>query len=119
LRSLGQPCEFPISTEAEGVGLRAPYVADADGVWRCWTCIDEDERDFAMPARRAVVGPKLSLVVVDVSGMHARGLAVPGMLRRTFVLTGGGGGAVSRLPHINPFTYTSTPDECSDINIQL
>ena len=116
---MGQPCELQASAGAEGVGLRAPYVADADGVWRCSSCVDEDERDFAMPARRALVGPKLTLLVADVSGLHARGLAAPGTLRRTFVLTGGGGGAVSGLPRVNPFTYAyaGCGDDCSDIQL--
>ena len=41
-----------------------------------------------MSPRKALVGPKLSLVVADVSGLHARGLSVPGTVRRTFILAG-------------------------------
>ena len=41
-----------------------------------------------MAPRRQLVGPKLSLVIADVSGLHARGLSVPGTVRRTFILAG-------------------------------
>jgi len=45
----------------------------------------------------------MTLVVADVSGLHARGLSVNGKVRRTFILHGHGndGG----LPRVNPFTY--------------
>ena len=41
-----------------------------------------------MAPRRQLVGQKLSLVIADVSGLHARGLSVPGTVRRTFILAG-------------------------------
>lgn len=105
------------STESKIV-LRTPYVVDKDGVWRCSDCLDEDERDYGAPQsfrvlliyghmaayriiietamfvstgmapRQALTGPKLSLVIADVSGLHARGLSTPGTIRRTFILAG-------------------------------
>lgn len=59
-----------------------------------------------MPARVGVHAGKLSVVIADVSGLHARGLSLPGTVRRTFILHGHGndGG----LPRKNPFTYGST-----------
>ena len=41
-----------------------------------------------MAPRKALVGPKLSLVIADVSGLHARGLSAPGTVRKTFILAG-------------------------------
>ena len=80
----------------------APFVADASGVWRCHGCVD-DETSYGMPARRGLVGAALSLVVADISGLHARGLSARGVVRRTFVLDGhqNDGG----LQRVNPFTY--------------
>lgn len=56
-----------------------------------------------MPARTGITGPVMSLVIADVSGLHARGLATNGTMRRTFVLANAAGG----LPRVNPFTYES------------
>ena len=89
----------------QSVELRPPYVADEDGVWRCANCLDEDERDFGMPPRAGLVAPKLSLVIADVSGLHARGLAVAGAVRRTFILAGDDNdGGIKRS---NPFREAS------------
>lgn len=84
-----------------------PYVMDANGVWRCTGCVD-DERTYGLPPRYGVTAPKLSLVVADVSGLHARGLSARGKIRRTFILHGHGndGG----LPRRNPFTYGDGDD---------
>jgi len=76
--------------------------ADREGVWQCEGCV-ADERDYGFLARVGLVGEKMTLVVADVSGLHARGLSVNGKVRRTFILHGHGndGG----LPRVNPFTY--------------
>ena len=87
------------------VELRPPNVADEEGVWRCSNCLDEDERDFGMPPREGLHAPKLSLVIADVSGLHARGLSELGTVRRTFILAGhDNDGGIKRS---NPFVYGS------------
>ena len=87
-----------VEVDAGGV----PFVRDEEGVWRCRGCVD-DERTFGMLPRRGLVGGKLTLVVADTSGLHARGLSEEGKVRRTFILHGHGtdGG----LPRVNPFEY--------------
>ena len=94
---------------AETITKLAPFVADASGVWRCHGCVD-DETSYGMPARRGLVGPAMSLVVADISGLHARGLSARGMVRRTFILDGhkNDGG----LQRVNPFTYFN-PEQTS------
>ena len=80
-------------------------MADKDGVWRCGNCLEEDERSFGMASRQALTAPKLSLVIADVSGLHARGLSVPGTVRKTFILAGDDNdGGIKRS---NPFVYGS------------
>mmetsp|Transcript_5297 Transcript_5297/g.7798 ORF Transcript_5297/g.7798 Transcript_5297/m.7798 type:complete len:853 (-) Transcript_5297:7-2565(-) len=65
-----------------------------------------NETIWGYPKRTSIVGQKMTLVVADVSGLHARGMAIPGKLRRTFILSGGSEGASSGgLPRLNPFTY--------------
>ena len=78
------------------------HVKDAAGVWNCHGCVD-NERSFGMESRVGIVGPKMTLVVADVSGLHARGLSKTGKVRRTFVLHGSAndGG----LQRVNPFSY--------------
>lgn len=63
-----------------------------------------NETHWGFPKRVPVEGNSLSLVVADVSGLHARGPAHPGKLRRTFILTGVKG-ARGGLPRLNPFSY--------------
>ena len=94
---------------AETITKLAPFVADASGVWRCHGCVD-DETSYGMPARRGLVGPAMSLVVADISGLHARGLSARGVVRRTFILDGhkNDGG----LQRVNPFTYFN-PEQTS------
>ena len=78
------------------------FLRDQDGVWKCCGC-DDDERTYGMPARQGINGKKMTLVVADVSGLHARGLSAKGKVRRTFILFGhkNDGG----LQRVNPFTY--------------
>ncbi|GAB5368066.1 hypothetical protein AAMO2058_001285900 [Amorphochlora amoebiformis] len=67
-----------------------------------------NETKWGYEERTAVVGEKMTLVVADVSGLHARGIAAPGKLRRTFIIGGGGEAAsMGGLPRINPFSYAS------------
>jgi hypothetical protein len=63
----------------------------------------EDETSFGLPERQGVTGKSLMLLIADVSGLHARGGAEVGQIRRTFVLHGhdNDGG----LPRRNPFSY--------------
>ena len=61
-----------------------------------------------MPPRSGITGPAMSLVIADVSGLHARGLAKQGTMRHTLVLTNDAGG----LPRVNPFSYELDAATC-------
>jgi len=48
----------------------------------------DNESDFGFSKREGLVGKKLTLLIADTSALHARGISLPGTVRRTFVLVG-------------------------------
>lgn len=63
---------------------------------------DGDETQFGFPSREGLVGPAMTLVVADTVALHARGVSLPGAVRRTFVLRGknNDGGVKRRNPFV-------------------
>jgi len=69
----------------------------------------DDETQFGFPKREGLVGPAMTLLVADTVALHARGISVPGAVRRTFVLRGknNDGGLRRR----NPFVLARESEE--------
>ena len=59
-----------------------------------------------------VTSDGLTLVVVDVSGVHYRGFALPGATRIGSIFSGQGGGCSGCLPRKNPFYCEALPQAC-------
>lgn len=66
---------------------------------------------FAEPTP-IVAGEGMTLVVVDVSGLHYRGWAAPGTVRVGAGFAGKGGGCLVCIPRKNPFRCAREPDDC-------
>jgi hypothetical protein len=70
-------------------------------------------RRFGFPIPTPIVaGDGMTLVVVDVSGLHYRGWAAPGTLRTFSGFAGKGGGCLMCIPRKNPFHCEKLPDDC-------
>ena len=59
-----------------------------------------------------VAGDGMTLVVVDVSGLHYRGWAVEGATRVGSGFAGKGGGCLLCIPRKNPFRCVTLPPDC-------
>ena len=57
-------------------------------------------------------GDGMTLVVVDVSGLHYRGFAAPGATRVGSGFAGKGGGCLVCIPRKNPFRCATLPPDC-------
>ena len=63
---------------------------------------NKTEVDYGFDRRISITGKRMTLVVADTSGLHARGVSVPGARRRTLVLVGNNtdGGLKRRNPFV-------------------
>lgn len=74
---------------------------------------DATFRSFGFPSPTPIVtGEGMTLVVVDVSGLHFRGWARPGMQRFGSGFAGKGGGCLMCIPRKNPFHCEKLPPDC-------
>ena len=70
-------------------------------------------RGFGFPSPTPIVaGEGMTLVVVDVSGLHFRGWAKPGTQRHGSGFAGRGGGCLMCIPRKNPFHCEKLPPDC-------
>ena len=69
--------------------------------------------EYQFPSPTPVVtGEGVTLVVADVSGIHYRGFALPGVRRRAAYFAGAGGGCNTCIPRKNPFFCEPLPEVC-------
>ena len=72
-----------------------------------------DETDYGLAPvvpMLPLAGVARTLIVADTSGIHYRGLAMPGTQRYTFRLVGDNDGG---LPRLDPFRSVTCTDQCS------